>query len=92
MDDISQALQAKSPRFMDQLRLNMRKSGLAYRTEQTCVHRARRFILFHNKRHLHNKRHPRDMGNAEILAFLARPAVDRRRCASTLLRRILHRG
>jgi integron integrase len=47
------------------------------RTEYAYVNWARRFILFHHKRH------PKDMGNAEIEAFLNYLAVDRKVAAST---------
>ncbi|HCO58939.1 MAG TPA: recombinase XerD [Porticoccaceae bacterium] len=77
MEDIPKILQTNSPRFMDQLRLDMRKNGLAYRTEQTYIHWVRRFILFHNKRH------PKDMGSPEIEAFLAHLSVNRSCAANT---------
>jgi site-specific recombinase XerD len=43
----------------------------AIRTEQTYVEWARRFIQFHDKRH------PRDMGTAEVEAFLTYLAAER---------------
>lgn len=55
---------AQSPRFLDQVR----QAALAHynRTDaaERCVDWARRFILFHNKRH------PSAMGLAEVGAFL----------------------
>lgn len=71
MDDIRLPLDTRSPRFMDQLRIHMRKSGLAYRTEQTYVHWIKRFIFFHNKRH------PEQMGAREMEAFLEHLSIDR---------------
>ena len=65
MDDIRHKLPVKPTRFTDCLRLHIRESGLAYRTEQTYVHWIKRFIYFHDKRH------PKDMGAAEIEAFLS---------------------
>jgi site-specific recombinase XerD len=50
---------------------------LAYRTEQSYVAWVRRFILFHNKRH------PKEMGAAEVRAFLTHLAVKRDVAAST---------
>ena len=47
------------------------------RTERAYVDWIKRFILFHNKRH------PRDMGNAEIEAFLTHLAVNQNVAAST---------
>ncbi len=47
------------------------------RTEDAYVDWARRFILFHGKRH------PADMGAADVTAFLTHLAVERRVSAST---------
>ena len=41
MDDIRHSIPPKPVRFLDQLRLHIRESGLAYRTEQTYIHWAR---------------------------------------------------
>lgn len=59
------------PRLLDQLRARLRTLHYAIRTEQVSVDWARRFILHHGKRH------PRDMGAAEVEAFLSHLAVDR---------------
>jgi integron integrase len=50
---------------------------LSRRTEDTYVDWSRRFILFHGKRH------PQEMGGAEVVAFLSDLAVRRRVAAST---------
>ena len=50
---------------------------MAYRTEQSYVSWAKRFILFHNKRH------PREMGPVEVRAFLTYLAVSPTVSAST---------
>jgi integron integrase len=71
MDDIPKNIPHKPVRFLDQLRLHIRKSGLAYRTEQTYVHWIRRFIFFNNKAH------PKDLGVLHIEAFLNDLAVHR---------------
>jgi len=42
----------------------LRRKHLSYATEEAYVGWCRRFILFHNKRH------PKDMGEAEIRDFL----------------------
>ena len=71
MDDIKKPVQLNSPRFLDQLRIHIRQNGLAYKTEQTYIHWVKRFIYFHNKRH------PKDMGPAEIEAFLGNLSIAR---------------
>lgn len=57
----------------------MRTRVLHYssRTEDAYADRARRFILFHGKRH------PRDMGVTEVEAFLTRLAMERGLSVST---------
>ncbi len=65
------------PRFLDQVANACRVKHLAYRTEQSYVSWAKRFILFHNKRH------PREMGPVEVRAFLTQLAVSRTVSAST---------
>lgn len=52
------------PRFLEQVANAIRLRRMSYRTEQSYVDWAKRFILFHNKRH------PKDMGAPEIEAFL----------------------
>lgn len=69
--------QAQAPRLLDQLRERIRVKHYALRTERTYVEWARRFILFHGKRH------PRDMGAPEIEAFLSHLAQARGVSAST---------
>ena len=60
----SDPVPAQPPRLLDQLRARLRVLHYSIRTEQVYVDWARRFILFHGKRH------PRDMGALEISAFL----------------------
>ena len=64
-------------KLLDQMRDVLRTQHYAIRTEQAYVDWARRFILFHQKRH------PQEMGTAEIEAFLTHLAVDRHIAAST---------
>ena len=52
------------PKLLDQLRQRIRVLHYSIRTEQAYVDWARRFILFHGKRH------PLEMGAAEVEAFL----------------------
>jgi integron integrase len=59
------------------MRVHLRTRHYSIRTEQAYIDWARRFILFHGKRH------PQDMGAAEVEAFLSHLAVDRQVAAST---------
>jgi hypothetical protein len=70
MDDMRHKLKAKPTRFLDQLRLHIRQQGLAYKTEQTYVYWAKRFIYFHNKQH------PKNLGSVDVEAFLSHLAVN----------------
>jgi len=82
-------------KLLDQLREELRLQHYSYRTEQAYVDWARRFILFHNKRH------PAEMGATEIRAFLTHLTQDRNVSASTqnqalsailfLYRHVLHK-
>ncbi len=71
------AVVTPAPRLLDQMRAAVRVRHYSIRTEDTYVDWARRFILFHNKRH------PRDMGGAEVTAFLTHLAVERNVAPST---------
>lgn len=66
-----------TPRLLDQVRAAIRVRHYSRRTEDTDVHWRRRFILYHAKRH------PRDMGEREIMVFLTHLAVDKHVAAST---------
>jgi integron integrase len=65
------------PKLLDQLRAVIRTMHYSIRTEQAYVDWARRFILFHHKRH------PQEMGKEEIESFLTHLAVEGRVSAST---------
>src|SRR6266404_7161947 len=65
------------PKLLDQVRDVIRLKHFSIRTEQAYVDWIRRFILFHNKRH------PREMGEPEITAFLTHLARHGRVAAST---------
>lgn len=56
----------KPPKLLDEVSARMRRLGRALRTEQAYVGWIRRFIL------ANGKRHPRDMGEREVEAFLTR--------------------
>lgn len=64
-------------KMMDQVRAKIRYKQYSLRTEQTYMEWIRRFIFFHNKRH------PSEMGAAEIESFLTHLAVKRKVSAST---------
>jgi len=68
---------SKPPRLMDQMRTALRVRHYAYRTEEAYLGWVKRFILFHNKRH------PKDMGEAEINAFVSHLATHRKISART---------
>lgn len=65
------------PRLLDQVRELIRLRHYSIRTEQAYVQWIRRFILFHDKKH------PREMGGAEVTAFLSDLAIRRNVSAST---------
>jgi len=71
MDDIRPPLPAQPVRFLDQVRSTMRQRQLAYTTEKTYLRWIRGFIRFHRRRH------PQDMGGAEVDAYLSWLATDR---------------
>src|ERR1700730_996033 len=64
-------------KLLEQVRDVIRRKHFSIRTEQTYVDWIRRFILFHNKRH------PREMAEAEVTQFLTHLARDARVAAST---------
>ncbi len=66
-----------SPRLFDRVHDTIRRKHYSIRTEQSYVDWIKRFILFHDKRH------PEDMGAADVEAFLTHLAVDREVTAST---------
>jgi integron integrase len=68
---------ARPPKLLDQVAAKMRLLHYSKRTEEAYVDWIKRFILFHGKRH------PREMGAAEIEQFLTHLAVQRHVSAST---------
>ena len=67
----------KQPRFLEQIRLRLRTHHYSQRTEEAYVEWIRRFILFHDKRH------PRELGEAEVARFLSSLATERHVSSST---------
>ncbi|NJL46765.1 MAG: integron integrase [Leptolyngbyaceae cyanobacterium SM2_5_2] len=70
-------MESRPRKLLDQVRDAIRLRHYSYRTEQSYVGWIRRYILFHNKQH------PKDMGRAEVEAFLTHLAVERQVSAST---------
>lgn len=68
---------ANPPRLLDQVREAIRLRHYSIRTEQAYTDWIKRFILFHGKRH------PRELGAAEVERFLTHLAVEGRVAAST---------
>jgi integrase-like protein len=65
------------PRLLDRTREAIRARHYSRRTEKAYVHWIKRYIFFHGKRH------PVEMGTAEVTAFLTSLAVDSKVAAST---------
>ena len=65
------------PKLLDRMRMHLRTRHYSIRTEEAYVDWARRYILFHLKRH------PQEMGAPEVEAFLSHLAVERNVSAST---------
>jgi len=68
---------APKPKLLDQVRQTIRVRHYSPRTEETYVGWIKRFIFFHDKRH------PAEMGEAEIAAFLSSLASESHVSAST---------
>jgi integron integrase len=76
-DPVSPEASASRPRLLDQVRDALRRRHYSYRTEQTYVDWIRRFVFFTGKRH------PRELGAAEVTAFLNHLACERDVAAAT---------
>ncbi|MBI3374283.1 MAG: phage integrase N-terminal SAM-like domain-containing protein [Betaproteobacteria bacterium] len=77
-DSPKASLQAPAaPRLIDRVRAAIRSRHYSRRTEKTYWFWIRYFIL-HN-----SKRHPAEMGAAEVTAFLSWPATERNVAAAT---------
>ena len=68
---------ANPPKLLDRVRDKLRVKHYSIRTEQTYLDWIKRYILFHGKRH------PQEMGAAEVEAFLTHLAVAGKVAAST---------
>jgi len=67
----------KPKKLLDRAREILRVRHYSIRTEEAYIAWMRRYILFHNKRH------PKDMGPAEIEAFLSHLAIEGNVAAAT---------
>jgi integron integrase len=74
---LSHSKSSAAPRLLDQVVGKIRLKHYSIRTEQSYLDWIKRFI------HFSGKRHPRDMGAAEVEAFLTHLAVAGRVAAST---------
>ena len=77
MDKPTRKFVPKSARLMDQVREVLRFHHHTYNTEKSYLSWILQFIRFHNKKH------PKDMGKAEVEAFLSHLAINRNVSAST---------
>lgn len=67
----------EKPKLLDQMKNRLRVLHYSIHTERSYLDWAKRFILFHDKRH------PETMGSDEIEAFLNNLAVEKKVAAST---------
>jgi integron integrase len=65
------------PRLLDRIRIEVRRRHMSLRTEEAHVGWARRYV------HFHGKRHPLDLGEPHVEAYLTHLAVERRVARST---------
>ncbi len=77
MDDIPSPIPANPVKFIDQLRAFIRSQNKAWATEKTYILWIKRYI------HFHQKRHPKEMGEADIEKFLNYLVLQRHCSAST---------
>jgi integron integrase len=70
-------IEPRPKKLLEQARDILRIKHYSYRTEESYLAWMRRYILFHNKRH------PKEMGSAEIEAFLSHLAIEEKVAAST---------
>ena len=71
------AQQQNPPKLLEEVRRALRLRHYSLRTEAAYLDWIRRFILFHGKRH------PSDLGEGEVSAFLTHLAADRKVAVST---------
>ena len=77
MESESVTSDSRPPKLLDRVRSAIRLRHYSPRTEEAYVCWIRRFVVFHNKRH------PAEMGDAEVTQFLTHLAEKRNVSAST---------
>jgi len=77
MDSSLESQAAKPPRLLEQVRDAIRRRNYSYRTEEAYIHWIRRFIYFSGRRH------PEQLGAAEVTAFLNHLTRERDVAAAT---------
>jgi integrase len=70
-------MQHRPKKLLEQVRDTIRLKHYSIRTEESYITWIKRYIFFHNKRH------PNQLGRADIEAFLTHLAVDQKVAAST---------
>lgn len=75
--NISVRASPSKPEFLEEVRRALRMRHYSIRTEQTDLDWIRQFMVFHGKRH------PNEMGEVEVGAFLTHLAADHHVAAST---------
>src|SRR5262245_24248108 len=73
----AEAVASGRPRLLDRVRATLRMRHYSRETEKTYVGLIRRFIMFHGKRH------PRELGAAEVTRYLSTLATAGHVAAST---------
>ena len=68
---------AAPPRLLDRVRDRIRRKAYSIRTEKSYIHWIKRYIYFNGKRH------PAELGRAEVEAFLTSLAVEDKVAAAT---------
>jgi integron integrase len=68
---------SREPRLLDRLRGAIRRLHYSRRTEEAYIHWTKRFIYYHGKRH------PSELGEVAVTAFLNHLATDRKVAAAT---------
>jgi integron integrase len=71
------ATRGTKPKLIDLIRREIRTRHYSRRTEEAYVYWAKKFILFHGKKH------PSELGENEVTAFLSHLAIKRKVSAST---------
>lgn len=77
MDDIRIPISSESPRFFDRFRYFIRQQQLSLATERTYAYWVHQFIIYHGRKH------PDELGAADVDRFLSHLAIERQCAANT---------